>query len=155
MASASVTVGSFGMATPQWPRTKASQSPKLPGSRKNGTCAVVTAPAAGVVASVASQVGETAANPFMVLANSTALVLHGTIGESDVAKVKLGLVANVAVDAVTAAGRMTGRVTSLDPLATIQSGVPVYGIDVTIDIPNTQVKPGMTGTATVIIARGC
>src|SRR5438477_8393245 len=77
--------------------------------------AVVTAPSAGVVASIASQVGETAANPFMVLANTTSLVLHGTIGESDVAKVKLGLVANVAVDAVTAAGRMTGRVTSLDP----------------------------------------
>src|SRR5213594_990258 len=98
--------------------------------------AVVTAPSAGVVASVASQVGETAANPFMVLANTTSLVLHGTIGESDVAKVKLGLVANVAVD----------------PVATIQSGVPVYGIDVTIDLPNSQVKPGMTGTATVIIA---
>jgi macrolide-specific efflux system membrane fusion protein len=28
----------------------------------------------------------------------------------------------------------------------------VYGIDVTIDLPNAQVKPGMTGTATVIIA---
>src|SRR5438034_805080 len=114
--------------------------------------AVVTAPSAGVVASIASQVGETAANPFMVLANTTSLVLHGTIGESDVAKVKMGLVANVAVDAVTTAGRMTGRVTSLDPVATIQSGVPVYGIDVTIDLPNSQVKPGMTGTATVIIA---
>jgi HlyD family secretion protein len=114
--------------------------------------AVVTAPTAGVVASVASQVGETAANPFMVLANTTSLVLHGTIGEGDVAKVKLGLVANVAVDAVSTAGRMTGRVTSLDPVATIQSGVPVYGIDVTIDVPNSLVKPGMTGTATVIIA---
>ena len=114
--------------------------------------AVVTAPSAGVVASIASQVGETAANPFMVLANTTSLVLHGTIGESDVAKVKMGLVANVAVDAVATAGRMTGRVTSLDPVATIQSGVPVYGIDVTIDLPNSQVKPGMTGTATVIIA---
>src|SRR5439155_1766559 len=79
--------------------------------------AVVTAPSAGVVASIASQVGETAANPFMVLANTTSLVLHGTIGESDVAKVKMGLVANVAVDAVTTAGRMTGRVTSLDPVA--------------------------------------
>src|SRR6266550_1889384 len=78
--------------------------------------AVVTAPSAGVVASIASQVGETAANPFMVLANTTSLVLHGTIGESDVAKVKMGLVANVAVDAVTTAGRMTGRVTSLDPV---------------------------------------
>ena len=121
-------------------------------AQNNLTNATVLAPTAGVVASIASQAGETAANPFMVLANTTALVLHGTIGEGDVAKVKLGLVANVAVDAVTAAGRMTGRVTSLDPLATIQSGVPVYGIDVTIDLPNTQVKPGMTGTATVIIA---
>src|SRR6266480_2323743 len=121
-------------------------------AQSNLTNATITAPTAGVVASVASQVGETAANPFMVLANTTALVLHGTIGESDVAKVKIGLVANIAVDAVTAAGRMTGRVTSLDPVATIQSGVPVYGIDVTIDLPNSQVKPGMTGTATVIIA---
>ena len=121
-------------------------------AQTNLQAAVVTAPSAGVVASIASQVGETAANPFMVLANTTSLVLHGTIGESDVAKVKLGLVANVAVDAVTSAGRMTGRVTSLDPVATIQSGVPVYGIDVTIDLPNSAVKPGMTGTATVIIA---
>ena len=121
-------------------------------AQNNLANAVVTAPSAGVVASIASQVGEAAANPFLVLANTTSLVLHGTIGETDVAKVKLGLVANVAVDAVTAAGRMTGRVTSLDPVATIQSGVPVYGIDVTIDVPNAQVKPGMTGTATVVIA---
>ena len=121
-------------------------------AQTNLTNATVLAPTGGVVASIASAVGETAANPFMVLANTTSLVLHGTIGETDVAKVKLGLVANVTVDAVTAAGRMTGRVTSLDPVATIQSGVPVYGIDVTIDLPNSQVKPGMTGTATVIIA---
>src|SRR5205814_10045718 len=104
---------------------------------------------ASVVASTAPQCGAPAPNPFMVLANTTSLVLHGTIGESDVAKVKLGLVANVAVDAVSTAGRMTGRVTSVDPVATIQSGVPVYGIDVTIDLPNSQVKPGTTGPATV------
>jgi len=121
-------------------------------AQNNLTNAVVTAPTAGVVASVASQVGETAANPFMVLANTTTLVLHGTLGESDVAKVKLGLVANITVDAVSTTSRMTGRVTSLDPVATIQSGVPVYGVDVTIDIANPAVKAGMTGTATVIIA---
>jgi HlyD family secretion protein len=121
-------------------------------AQNNLTNAVVTAPTAGVVASVASQVGETAANPFMVLANTTSLVLHGTLGESDVAKVKLGLVANVAVDAVGTGTRMTGRVTSLDPVATIQQGVPVYGVDITIDIANAAVKAGMTGTATVIIA---
>jgi multidrug resistance efflux pump len=121
-------------------------------ARNNLTNAVVTAPTAGVVASIASQVGETAANPFMVLANTTSLVLHGTLGESEVAKVKLGLVANVTVDAVGTGARMTGRVTSLDPVATIQQGVPVYGVDITIDLANSQVKAGMTGTATVIIA---
>jgi multidrug efflux pump subunit AcrA (membrane-fusion protein) len=121
-------------------------------AQNNLATAVVTAPAAGVVASIASQVGETAANPFMVLANTTSLVLHGTLGESDVAKVKLGLVANITVDATGAGARMTGRVTSLDPVATIQQGVPVYGVDVTIDLPNPQVKAGMTGTATVIVA---
>jgi HlyD family secretion protein len=121
-------------------------------ARNNLTNAVVTAPTTGVVASIASQAGETAANPFMILANTTSLVLHGTLGESDVAKVKLGLVANITVDAVSSTSRMTGRVTSLDPVATIQSGVPVYGIDVTIDLANPLVKAGMTGTATVIIA---
>jgi HlyD family secretion protein len=121
-------------------------------AQSNLANAVVTAPTAGVVASIASQIGETAANPFMVLANTTALVLHGTLGESDVAKVKLGQVANVTVDAIGTSGRMTGRVTSLDPVATIQQGVPVYGVDVTIDLPSPQVKAGMTGTATVVIA---
>jgi HlyD family secretion protein len=114
--------------------------------------AVVTAPTAGVVASIASAVGETAANPFMTLANTSSMVLHGTVGESEVAKMRLALVANVTVDAVGSGARMTGKVTSLDPVATIQQGVPVYGIDVTIDLPNAQVKPGMTGTANVIVA---
>src|SRR5258708_16518465 len=79
------------------------------------------------------------------------MAVHGTVGEAHVVKLKLSQVATGTVDAVGTA-KMTGKVTSLDPVATIQSGVPVYGIDVTIDLPNTQVKPGMTGTATVIIA---
>jgi HlyD family secretion protein len=114
--------------------------------------AVVTAPTAGVVATVVSAVGETAANPFMTLANTTSIVLRGTIGETDIPKLKPGLVASITVDAIGTAARMTGKVTSLDPVATIQQGVPVYGIEVTIDVPNPQVKPGMTGTASVVIA---
>ena len=55
------------------------------------------------------------------------------------------------VDAVGTA-KMTGKITSLDPVATIASGVPVYGIDVTIDLPSAQVRPGMSGTAQVILA---
>ncbi|HEY8216936.1 MAG TPA: HlyD family efflux transporter periplasmic adaptor subunit, partial [Acidimicrobiia bacterium] len=114
--------------------------------------ATLRAPLAGVIASVTNQVGEAPANPFAVIAVTGVLALHGTIGESEVAKLKVGQVATIAVDAVGSATRLTGKVTGLDPIATVQQGVPVYGVDVTIDRPDPAVRAGMTGTATVIIA---
>ena len=118
--------------------------------------AVLTAPAAGIVASIANQVGEFVSggntnSAFIVLTNTQSLVLHGTIGESDVAKLKLGQVANLTVDALTGQ-KMTGRVVSLDPVATIQSGVPVYGIDIAVDVPGNGIKAGMSASASVILA---
>jgi len=113
--------------------------------------ATLKAPLAGVIASVANQIGEAPANPFAVIAVTGVLTLHGTIGESEVAKLKLGQVATLAVDAVGSGTRLTGRVTGLDPVATLQQGVPVFGVDVTIDRPDPAIRAGMTGTATVII----
>src|SRR4029079_19287774 len=68
--------------------------------------AVLTAPAPGIVASIANQVGEFVSggntnSAFIVLTNTQSLVLHGTIGESDIAKLKIGQVANLTVDALT------------------------------------------------------
>ncbi len=118
--------------------------------------ATLRAPVAGVVATLTGQAGEassgTSANPFLSIANVTSLQLHGTVGEADVAKLRLGQVATVAVDAVGTATRMTGRVALIDPVATIQQGVPVYGVDVALDVPNAAVRPGMSGTASVILA---
>jgi len=118
--------------------------------------ATLKAPSASVVASIANQPGEfvsanTAAG-FIVLALTATLTLHGTVGEADVAKLKLGQVATATVEAIGSGTRLTGRVTSLDPVATIQQGVPVYGIDVQIDIPDPAIRAGMSGTATVIIS---
>jgi RND family efflux transporter MFP subunit len=117
--------------------------------------AVIKATVAGVVTTISAQVGENVTSSsttgFIVIANTGSMALHGTIGESDVVKLKLGQVATVTVDAIGTA-KMTGKLTSLDPVATISGGVPVYGIDVTIDLPNQSVKPGMSGTANVIIA---
>lgn len=117
--------------------------------------AILKATVAGVVTTISAQVGENVTSNsnagFIVLANTGSMALHGTIGEADVVKLKLGQVATVTVDAVGTA-KMTGKVTSLDPVATIAQGVPVYGIDVTIDLPNAAVRPGMSGTANVIIA---
>ena len=117
--------------------------------------ASIKATVSGVVVSISAQPGENVTSAstagFIVLANTGSTALHGTVGEADIVKLKLGQVATVTVDAVGTA-KMTGKVTSLDPVATIASGVPVYGVDVTIDLPNAQVKPGMSGTAQVILA---
>jgi RND family efflux transporter MFP subunit len=125
-------------------------------AKSNLDAAVLTAPAQGIVASIANQVGEFVSggntnSAFMVLTNTTSMVLHGTVGEADVAKLKLGQVANLTVDALSGQ-KMTGKVTSLDPVATISQGVPVYGIDIAIDVPATTLKAGMSGTANVILA---
>ncbi len=125
-------------------------------AQSNLDAAVLTAPAAGIVASIANQIGEFVGGgntnaAFIVLTNTTSMVLHGTVGEADVAKLKLGQVANLTIDALSGQ-KMTGKVTSLDPVATISQGVPVYGIDVAIDLPATLLKAGMSGTANVIIA---
>jgi HlyD family secretion protein len=117
--------------------------------------ATLRAPSAGVVQAINGTVGEPAssstASPVVLLANTSTVQLHGTVGEADVFKLKLGLVANITVDALGATTRMTGKITGLDPVATIQQGVPVYGVDVTIDVPNALIKPGMSGTASVIL----
>lgn len=117
--------------------------------------AVIKATVGGVVVSISAQVGENVSSSgtagFIVLANTGSTALHGTVGEADAVKLKLGQVATITVDAVGTA-KMTGKVTSIDPVATIASGVPVYGVDVTIDLPSAQVKPGMSGTAQVILA---
>ena len=115
--------------------------------------AILRAPSAGVIQAINGTVGEPASTstttPVVLLANTGTVQLHGTVGESEVSKLKLGLVANITVDALGASTRMTGKVTGVDPVATIQQGVPVYGVDVTIDVPNASIKPGMSGTASV------
>ena len=124
-------------------------------AQTNLDSATIKATVVGVVSAINAQVGENVSSGsstgFIVLANTGSLVLHGTIGEADVVKLKLNQVATITVDAVGTA-KMTGKVTSLDPVATIAQGVPVYGIDVTIDLPSPLVRPGMSGTANVIIA---
>ena len=129
---------------------------QLDSALNNLANATLTAPTAGAVSAINGQVGEIVGSSstagFIVMAATGAIALHGTVGEADVAKIKLGQVANVTVDALGTGTRMTGKVTSVDPVATIQQGVPVYGVDVTIDVPTSGVRPGMSSTAQVILA---
>ncbi len=114
------------------------------------------APADGLIVSINGTVGQSvsagAATAFAVLASPSAMTLHGTVSEANVTKLQLGQSANVTIDAVGATARLVGKVTAIDFVATISSGVPVYGVDVTIDTPPAAVRAGMSGTAQVIQA---
>lgn len=126
-------------------------------SQNDLNSALLRAPAAGTVTAIGGQAGEFVAgggtnNPFVTIANLASLTLHGTVGEADVAKLRLGQVATITVDAIGSGTRLTGKLTLIDPAAIIQQGVPVYGVDVALDVPSPQVRPGMSGTASVIIA---
>ena len=115
---------------------------------------VLKAPSAGQITAINAKVGETLTGTaaFMVLTGTSQLVLHGTVGEADVATLKLAQVATITVDAIGTDKRLTGKVTKIDPIATVSQGVPVYGVDVTLDVADPAIRGGMTGSANVIIA---
>ncbi len=117
----------------------------------------LAAPVAGVVAQINGEPGEqlaggSSAAPFIVLSNTSTITLDGNAAEGDVSALRLGQAATVTIDAIGRGTRFDGAVTRIDPVATIQQGVPVYGVEVTIDGANRELRAGMVGTASVVIA---
>jgi HlyD family secretion protein len=113
--------------------------------------ATLRSPAAAVVAQVNNQVGEwvsvPSASPVIVLATTSGYTLHGSVGEGDVAQLAVGQPAVITIDALGA--RVTGKVTAIDPLATMRQGLPSYDVEVTLDGTNPQVRSGMNGTMSI------
>jgi thiol-disulfide isomerase/thioredoxin len=71
-----------------------------------------------VVSAIGAQLGDNVATggttAAVTVANTTTLALHGTVGEAEVANLKLGQVATLSVDAVGIGTRLTGKVTVID-----------------------------------------
>jgi uncharacterized membrane protein YgcG len=69
--------------------------------------------------------------------------------ESDISKVKVGQPANVTLDALTGV-ELGAHVTAISTLGTTSSDVVSYNATLTLDQTDSQVKPGMSASATVI-----
>ena len=123
-------------------------------AQANLDSATLRSPAAAIVAQVNNRVGEqlAPAGSFIVLQNVSAFVLHVTVGESAIAMLEVGQPATITIDALGKTAALGGRVTAIDPGATVQLGVPVYGADVTLDAPDARVRAGMSGSAAVVVA---
>src|SRR2546428_681108 len=153
-AAASKLPGALGAAADPRQHLPAATQAVAQQAQANLDSATLRSPSAAVVAQVNNRVGEqlAPAGSFIVLQNVSAFVLHVTVGESAIAMLEVGQPATITIDALGKATVMNGRVTAIDPGATVQLGVPVYGADVTLDAPDARVRSGMSGSAAVVVA---
>jgi macrolide-specific efflux system membrane fusion protein len=118
--------------------------------------ATITAPIDGVIASVATQEGETVAAgmqapTFVTIIDLERLQVDAYVDEVDIGKVQPGQKASFTVD--TFPGReFRGRVTAIYPKAVIQDNVVNYDVVVEIlDEHGGILRPEMTASVTVLL----
>ena len=114
--------------------------------------AALTAPADGVVTTVAITTGTNAPAGAAISMISAGLRVTTSVVESDVAAIKVGQEATVAVAAVDASLR--GRVTSIDPVGTGSgsNGVVAFAVKIDLESPPSGLRPGMTADVTIVAA---
>jgi len=113
----------------------------------------ITSPTTGIVASVATQEGETVsaglqAPTFVTIIDLSRLEVCAYVDETDIGKVKVGQDAIFTVDAF-AAQDFTGSITSVSPKALIAQNVVEYEAIIFIDDPDGLLKPDMTATVSI------
>jgi hypothetical protein len=71
------------------------------------------------------------------------------LSESDISKIKVGQSATVTLDALTGV-ELAAHVSAISILGTTSSGVVSYDVTLTLDQEDSQVKPGMSASASII-----
>ena len=107
----------------------------------------VFAPFDGVMSSVSAVEGAQASGTLGVIVTNQQ-VATVTMNEVDAAKVQIGQHATLSFDALPDLS-MTGVVSEIDPVGTVSQGVVNYNVQISLDINNPDVKPGMSVTANI------
>jgi macrolide-specific efflux system membrane fusion protein len=129
----------------------------LESARVDRSFAIITAPIAGIVASVATQEGETvaaglSAPTFVTVVDLARLQVNAFVDEVDIGKVAVGQSAYFTVDAFPA-HEFEGKVTALYPNATIQDNVVKYVVAISIAAdPDRRLRPEMTTSVRIHLA---
>jgi len=118
----------------------------------------IYAPIDGVIASVATQQGETVSASaqnvptFVTIVDLNRLEVYAYVDETDIGKIKPGGEASFAVDSFPEM-EFSGKVSAIYPKATVQDNVIYYITVITIDNPAGKLKPDMTASATLLLAK--
>ncbi len=114
--------------------------------------ATLTAPIAGLVTEVAITAGFDAPTGPAIVIDAAGFQITTNVVESDLADIKVGQAATIAVGAVDA--DLTGTVTAIAPVASADSssGVVSYAVTVTLDEAPATLRSGMSADVTITIA---
>lgn len=109
------------------------------------------APANGIITKINYQIGEqtglTQAVMTMIADNNYAIEID--VSENDIAKIKLGDVAEVTLDAYGEDKKIPGVVGFIEPAETVVQGVTYYKVKINFTPGELAIKPGMTATANI------
>lgn len=105
----------------------------------------ITAPYDGVVVSLSLVEGQLASNasPAVVIADNTHLHIDLAVDELDVSDITVGSEADITIDALSGYS-VTGTVTRIDPISTLQQGMVTYTVRVQLDEVDEAVRMGMS-----------
>ncbi len=87
----------------------------------------------------------------MVITDLSDLSAQVTISETDRPKVKSGQKVELTFDALPDV-TITGKVSEIDAVGTSNSGVVTYGVTIEFDVQDSQLKPAMTTSASIVTA---
>lgn len=115
---------------------------------------ILTAPEDGTITSVDTKVGELASalQEVVILQDVNNLHAEANVSEADIANLQPGQSVDVTFDALGPDRHFTGSVLTVNPGATVVSGVVNYLVKATLpSIPD--IKPGMTANMTILVAK--
>ena len=120
----------------------------------------ITAPIAGIVASVSTQQGETVtsgsaaaqAPTFVTIIDLSRLEAHAYVDETDIGKVSAGQPTRFTVDAYPDR-EFAGSITAIYPKALIQLNVVTYDVVIAVDNRDGLLRPDMTTNVTITVAK--
>jgi len=131
----------------------------LENAKKDMEKAVIIAPIDGVIAPLDVKEEENvssfdyATRIIIELIDPTVMELKADVDEIDVPEVRLWQRAVISVDALPDL-QLEGKVTSISPLSTEESGVIFYKVKIGFDVPEySGIKSGMSATADIIITK--
>jgi multidrug efflux pump subunit AcrA (membrane-fusion protein) len=114
------------------------------------SAATTTGSAASSAASSSSS--SSSGSGFLMLVDLGGLQVKAGFSETDASRLKIGQPATLSFNALPNL-QVAGHIVSIDDLSTVVSNVVTYNVTIAMDNPTTDVKPGMSASVAVVVAK--